>query len=129
MLRTLFFIAGGGALGACLRYLIAFYIDKNLQTLRPFPYGIFCVNMLGCLFMGLIAGYILDKSFISTDVRAFIITGFLGALTTFSTFTHDNFLLLQKGDIISFFINAMGQLIIGLLLLSLGYYVSYHFIK
>lgn len=124
LLRTLFYIATGGALGACARYLFSHAVSKTFANVQHFPIGIFVTNLVGCLLIGVIAGLVQSRSWISPALRTFLVIGFLGAFTTFSTFSHDNLLLLQKGAMLSFLINAVGQVVLGLMLVSAGYYVT-----
>jgi fluoride exporter len=103
------FIAIGGAFGACSRYLISELCIVLLG--RGFPYGTLTVNILGSFIMGLLAAA-LQGQFLSDDVwKPLIGLGFLGALTTFSTFSMDNVLLLQQGALLkmgfNIFLNVM----------------------
>jgi fluoride exporter len=103
------FIAIGGAFGACSRYLISELCIVLLG--RGFPYGTLTVNILGSFIMGLLAAA-LQGQFLSADVwKPLIGLGFLGALTTFSTFSMDNVLLLQQGALLkmgfNIFLNVM----------------------
>lgn len=88
-------IALGGALGSVLRFLIS----KIIQNYYPynFPLGIFTVNFIGCFLIGLLATLFLDRFNVSQAWRAFILIGFLGGFTTFSSFTIDAVNLLRKG--------------------------------
>lgn len=93
---TLGFIALGGALGACSRYLISELCIVLLG--RGFPYGTLTVNVVGSFIMGLLIA-LFETEVLATDPwRQIIGLGFLGALTTFSTFSMDNVLLFQQGD-------------------------------
>ncbi|MFK7822998.1 MAG: CrcB family protein [Oligoflexales bacterium] len=78
-----FFVALGGAIGAILRGLIQHGLE---QLTHNFPLGTFTVNALGCFLAGL---FIPFWPLWSAGVKAFIITGFLGALTTYSSFAVD----------------------------------------
>ena len=86
-------IAAGGALGASLRHLL------NTQILAAwggtFPAGILAVNVLGCLIMGIAAGILAQGS--SAELRAFLTTGVLGGFTTFSAFSLDVSVLVERG--------------------------------
>ncbi|MDO3388774.1 fluoride efflux transporter CrcB [Gilvimarinus sp. SDUM040013] len=89
------FIACGGALGAMLR----FFITAQLYpvTGNKFPLGTLVVNLLGCALVAFCYVFIVEKAMISPHWRHLLIGGFLGALTTFSTFSLDALLLWQNG--------------------------------
>ncbi|WP_407331823.1 fluoride efflux transporter CrcB [Enterovibrio sp. 27052020O] len=92
----LFYIALGGAVGACSRYLISELCVILLG--RGFPYGTLTVNVIGSLIMGFLVAALEQETFGPGPWRHLIGLGFLGALTTFSTFSMDNVLLLQQGE-------------------------------
>jgi CrcB protein len=81
-------------IGAFLRYQLTlyFYDEKSSYQL-----GILIANLLGAYLIGLYVGYIQNISTISSIYKLLITTGFLGSLTTFSTFSMEIVLLLQKG--------------------------------
>ena len=90
----LFFIGTGGFFGAISRYLIATYTQKLFGGF--FPVGTLSVNVLGSFIIGLAAMYFSQT--VQPEYKALVITGFLGALTTFSTFSLENVTLLQDGE-------------------------------
>ena len=81
---TLVFLGGG--LGATSRWLLDGSI-KRIFPVSAFPYGIFIVNMIGCFLIGILAGVLSRGKFGGMWLSPFLITGFLGAFTTFSSFT------------------------------------------
>jgi len=94
---TLLAIGSGGFVGASLRYLINNTISHHFP--HTLPFGILFVNLFGSLIMGIMFGIFTFTSLCSHDARlyAFITTGMLGALTTYSTFALDSFMLLHSG--------------------------------
>ncbi len=85
-----------GGLGAVLRYGLTEWSAKLLGT--AFPYGTLLVNILGSFLIGLLyAVWWQDQWLVNSAWRAVVITGFLGALTTFSAFSLDNMIYLQHG--------------------------------
>jgi len=89
-------IAFGGALGALSRYWITVSIERFNGT--GFPLGTFMVNLLGSFLIGLLYILFAEKLSVADQWRPVIITGFLGAMTTFSTFSLDALLLFQQGQ-------------------------------
>ena len=89
-------IAFGGALGALSRYWLTVSIERFNST--GFPLGTFVVNLLGSFLIGLLYIILAEKLSVADQWRPVIITGFLGAMTTFSTFSLDALLLFQQGQ-------------------------------
>lgn len=94
---TLLAVGSGGFIGASLRYIINNYISHNYP--HTLPYGILFVNLFGSLIMGAMFALFTATSIFSNDTRiyTFVTTGILGALTTYSTFALDSFMLLHSG--------------------------------
>jgi CrcB protein len=92
---TILSVGIGGGLGALIRYFVAGWLQPAGAT---FNWGIFIVNVTGALVMGLIVEASALKLNLSPEMRAFLTTGILGGYTTFSTFSLDSALLLQKGE-------------------------------
>ena len=97
MLIKIIMILAGGGLGAVARYTLGSQIDKNLNL--SFPVGIFFVNLLGCFLIGLIVSIFENKLIFSENLKIFLIIGFLGSLTTFSTFAFDNYNFMTQKNI------------------------------
>ena len=89
-------IAGGGALGALLRY----WMSTGIYALagRGFPYGTLAVNVLGSLVMGFLYVWLLERVPEGSVARAFLLIGLLGAFTTFSTFSIETLGLMEAGQ-------------------------------
>ena len=85
----------GGGLGSCCRYLISKIINEQIETI--FPWGTLMVNLIGCLIIGMIIGLI-EKSPIHPYWGLFLVTGFCGGFTTFSSLSLDNNLLLRNQE-------------------------------
>jgi CrcB protein len=83
----------GAFLGACLRYLFGLWLNPLFQ---PVPLGTLAANLLGGLLMGLILGAFAQFQSLAPETRVFITTGFLGGLTTFSTFSGETITLLLR---------------------------------
>ena len=118
MLIKLIMILAGGGLGALARYTLGSQIDKNLNL--SFPVGIFFVNLLGCFFIGLIVSMFENKFIFSENLKIFLIIGFLGSLTTFSTFAFDNYNFMTQKNILLLFANIFLTNTFGLLMVLIG---------
>src|SRR5882757_1039768 len=95
---VVFVVGVGGGLGALARYFIAGAIQSAVTA---FPWGILVVNVSGGLLMGLIVEASALKLNLSPELRAFLTVGILGGYTTFSTFSLDSMLLIQRGAYMS----------------------------
>ncbi|MEW6997174.1 fluoride efflux transporter CrcB [Colwelliaceae bacterium BS250] len=110
------FVALGGAFGACFRFAISEFVLNWLG--KGFPFATLMVNISGSLVMGVLYGLIEQGTIEVVVYRTAIGIGFLGAFTTFSTFSLDTLLLLQQGEIIKAMINVL--LNVGLCILAAG---------
>lgn len=118
---TLLWVAGGGALGAYSRYTLSALASSLLG--KNFPYGTLFVNVLGSCIMGILAACIKSDYLSFSPWHDFIAEGFLGALTTFSTFSMDTFSLFSKGEIIKAVLNVALSMTFCLLAVAVGFYL------
>ena len=88
-------IAAGGALGAVMRFWVSGGIYAWLG--RGFPYGTLSVNLIGSFIIGIAFVLLTERLTLGAEVRSFVLIGFLGAFTTFSTFSLETLILLQEG--------------------------------
>ncbi|EAH5487452.1 fluoride efflux transporter CrcB [Campylobacter coli] len=120
MLNTLLIVGFGGFIGAILRMLSINLVNKF------FPYsisfGTLFVNVLGSFIIGLLFSYAQNKG-LSPVIKSFISTRFLGAFTTFSTFSYENLLLLQSGNYFNFSLNILLNIILCLIAVWLGFII------
>jgi len=113
----------GGFVGAVSRHYLSTTIDR-WQSHSNFPWGILCANVIGCLIIGLLFGVTEHVRLLSEELRLFLITGFLGSLTTFSTFGYNTFDLLRKGQMLTGLSNIGLSVLLGLTAVWLGYQVA-----
>lgn len=107
-------IGAGGALGAMARHGLGLFVSQRLAA--AFPAGIFIVNVLGCFVIGLLAGAMAaNRLSLSQPARAFLIVGFLGGFTTFSSFSLDTLALARDGHPGQAVLNVAGQVGLSLL--------------
>ncbi|MDE6196934.1 MAG: fluoride efflux transporter CrcB [Muribaculaceae bacterium] len=90
-MMNVLYVALGSAVGGACRYGVSQLVGRHFAG--AFPLGTFLVNVVGCLLIGLLYGW-LDRGMLpSPTARLLLITGFCGGFTTFSTFAHENYLL------------------------------------
>lgn len=118
-MTILLFVMAGGALGAGARYLLASQVGRWLGS--GFPWGTLAVNVLGAFVMGLLVGLFARFWSPSESWRAFMTVGLLGGFTTFSAFSLETVLLLERGQagLAIFYAVASVLLCVGVLLLAL----------
>ncbi|WED21801.1 fluoride efflux transporter CrcB [Vibrio sp. JC009] len=116
---VLAFIAVGGAFGACSRYLISELCVVFLG--RGFPYGTLTVNVVGSFIMGLLIAAFENEMLAVAPWRQIIGLGFLGALTTFSTFSMDNVLLMQQGAFFKMGVNVLLNVLLSITAAWVGF--------
>jgi CrcB protein len=101
-----------GALGTLCRYWLDGLVMR--QTGARFPWGILIVNTLGCFLFGLVYPLAEERLLISGETRFIILTGFMGAFTTFSTFTFQTAEFLRDSQWLYAGLNVVGQLVLGM---------------
>lgn len=112
----------GGGIGAVLRYLIT-YLSRILFQMPII--GTLTVNLIGCLVIGYVFGLTLDKlQTISPILKLLVTVGFLGGLTTFSTFSLEGFELIKNGKIIIAILYILSSCILSLILVFTGYLLA-----
>ena len=114
-------IAFGGAFGACSRYLISDFCAQLFG--KGFPYGTLTVNVIGSFAMGCLIAAFESDMLASEPWRQIIGLGFLGALTTFSTFSMDNVLLLQQGAVFKMGLNIVLNVLVSVSAAWLGFQI------
>ena len=103
-------IAAGGSIGAVMRYLVSTGIYHWFG--RGFPYGTLVVNVVGSLLMGLLYELFLQRLSVSPEIRAVLLVGFLGAFTTFSTFSIETINLIEQGYLLKAVTNVLASVIL-----------------
>jgi CrcB protein len=89
-----FFICLAGALGTGTRYLVGLWASKTLGS--AFPYGTLFVNLAGCFLIAAIMRASLNTTLVSPALRPVLTTGFLGGLTTYSSFNYETTRFLEE---------------------------------
>ena len=122
MIKNLILVAIGGASGSVLRYLIHWIVSK--KTFSTFPYQTFIVNIIGCLIIGILVGYLAKNQSQNETLKLLLITGFCGGFTTFSAFGLENVNMIQNQNYQLAFIYTSLSLVLGILAVSLGIFIS-----
>jgi CrcB protein len=111
-----FAVAVGGALGSIARYALSTWIFDISS--HKFPYATLAVNVLGSFFMGILFVIIVEKAALPTEMRSLLMIGFIGAFTTFSTFSLDALGLWQNGHIFMSVVYMLATVILCLIAIS-----------
>ena len=121
MLLNILLVIGGGGLGSACRYLFSLLAVKWFGN--GFPMGTLGVNCIGCFLIGL--GFSLaGRNLISSTTRLLFMTGFLGGLTTFSTYALESANFWGNGQFSTAFINMAANNLGGLALVFLGLWLG-----
>ncbi len=110
-MKEVLWVGVGGFLGANARYLLGGWIAARLGP--AFPYGTFVINVSGSFVLGLVMGAS-EGHVLSPVVRLSAAIGFIGAYTTFSTWTYETMQLVENGSLLLAALNAFGSLAVGL---------------
>lgn len=120
-MNTIFAIAAGGAMGAILRY----GADTGSAYLfgSGFPWGTLIVNVFGSFVMGLLIASFTLMGNPSQEMKAFLIVGLLGSMTTFSAFSLDVVTLFERGDVVGMSVYMFGSIFISIMALFAGLFI------
>ena len=113
-------VALGGAIGSVARYFVS---TIQNPTWTGFPYAIFTVNVSGGFIMGVLTELMALKFNVSAEMRAFLTTGILGGYTTFSTFSLESALLIQRQAYVTATGYVVGSALLSITALFLGLWI------
>jgi CrcB protein len=116
-MRTALAIAGAGAMGALARWGLGSWFGQRFPT---FPWGTLVINVTGSFFLGVLFALLVEHGVGSSTVRLSLMTGLLGAYTTFSTFSLETFRLFEIGATRQAVANAALSVVLGLAAVGLG---------
>jgi CrcB protein len=119
VLKAIMIVGIGGALGSVSRFLAQRGAEQLFAT--SFPLGTFLVNIIGSFIIG-VAYTLAERGGILTyESRLFIMVGFCGGFTTFSSFSSENLMLMQNGQVFTVLIYTSLSILLGFLAVYLGY--------
>ena len=118
MFLKLFYLGVAGAAGTLARYGLSGLVGRTIGT--TFPWGTAVVNILGCLFFGLLWAFFESRLAISGQIKIVIFVGFFGAFTTFSTFAFETSRLLEDSQWLWAAGNFLLQTMVGLIAVMAG---------
>jgi CrcB protein len=113
-------VGAGGFCGAVARVAVAGAVQRWAPA-SQFPYGTLAVNVVGCLAIGVVAGVAEVHGLLGPRARLFLVLGFLGSFTTFSTFGHETMMLALEARPLAAAANVALQVVAGLAACWLGY--------
>ena len=118
MFRKLLLLGLAGACGTLARYGLSGVVHRWMGS--AFPWGTATVNILGCLLFGLVWATASERNLIGPEARLIVLTGFMGAFTTFSTFISETSQLISEAELLIALSNMAFQLITGITVFYLG---------
>ncbi len=118
-MKVILLIGLGGFIGSIARYKLGGLL-LHLSAQERFPLGTFAVNVLGCLVVGLLAGFAERYHWLGPDARSFLFAGLLGGFTTFSAFGLETVALIRRGDLGTAAWYVGGSVILGIAAVWLG---------
>jgi len=119
--QTLLAIGSGGFIGAVSRAYLNGLISSKVP--HELPFGTLGVNLIGSFIMGLLVSYFVYSTLFSVHIKSFLTTGFLGALTTYSTFAIESFLMLEAGSITLALLNISLNVFGTIFMAGSGFYI------
>ena len=123
MFKAMIIAGFGGFIGTCLRFLTGKL--AHVITVSAFPWGTFAVNIIGSFVIGIFFGLAEKTHLISPSMNVFLITGFCGGFTTFSTFSLDTFNLYHTGDLMLAGLNILLNAVICICAVWAGYRIVF----
>ena len=111
-MNMLLAVACGGALGAVARHLVSGQVMRWVGS--GFPWGTLTVNVLGSFFLGVLLEYFALRWSATQEMRGFLAVGLLGGFTTFSAFSLDAVLLLERGSLGPAFAYIVGNVVLSI---------------
>lgn len=122
-MKTLIWIGLGGFFGSVSRFYIQTVVNRHFPS--EFPWGTMVVNIIGCLIIGALYALAEKNRVFGPEMRLFLMVGFVGSFTTYSSFALEKFLLFQSGMSVM----SMGYLIASIIAGLAGVYSGYYLVQ
>ena len=119
LLKNIVVVGAGSCIGGIFRYLISVLMNG-----KGFPWGTLAVNLLGCLFIGVLWGWFTKAGTAAGNLALFLTVGFCGGFTTFSTFSKEALAMLQHGNFWWFSAYVAISVVVGILVVAAGYWIA-----
>jgi len=110
---AILWVGMGGFVGANVRYLLDVWVTNRWPSF--FPWGTFIINLSGSFILGFFLAFAQDRPWVSQGSRLLFAVGFVGAYTTFSTYTYQSLRLVQGGEIAIAALYIIGSVVFGLI--------------
>ena len=111
----------GGGIGSSCRFLISNILNYNFKSFHYL--GTFSVNMIGCILIGIVMGFLQKENNFNQNYLLLFSSGFCGGFTTFSAFANENLNLIKSGNFSVFFLYVISSVIFGIAAAYLGYLI------
>ena len=119
MIKNLILIGAGGFIGSVARYLVS-RLNTHVEWLS-IPVGTLAVNVLGSLLIGFLIGISEKSPVLTLELRMFLMVGFCGGFTTFSSFSGENLMLMRNGQFLPLFLYTGLSILLGFTAVYLGF--------
>ena len=119
-MKEILIVGAGSCLGGMLRYIVS----QALKNISAYPLATFSVNILGCFLIGLLWSLSNKHTNLFNEISLFLMVGFCGGFTTFSTFSKESLSLLYSGQYLPFLLYSIGSIVLGILAVAIGYRIS-----
>jgi CrcB protein len=118
----------GGAIGSVSRFALSTWVNQVMQVKSIFPYGTLAVNMIGSFLAGVVWG-VSTETTMKPEIRIFMMVGFMGGFTTFSSYALESYNLFDNGEVKAAFMNILANNVLSLILVFAGVITAKYIIK
>lgn len=128
MLTNFILVVIGGGIGSAARYGLSTWANQAMQSGSIFPYGTLAVNLTGSFLAGLVWGLSTETT-MKPETRIFLLVGFMGGFTTFSSYALESYNLFNNGEVKNALINILVNNIGSILLVIAGVVLAKYILK